>query len=152
MIESQSYCPFKNMHGTKAELASRPSMLLYVLLTQFPFRILLFTIYIGAFAPCIGLHMPLTDSLSLVTTLPPFTLLSFSPLASLKSSTFFSICSFSKFLTQIVFSLPLIYMPRTIGCRDGRGEMCISIWGCVAAKGRRRYLRNELERPVRKRV
>lgn len=78
--------------------------------------------YIGALAPCIGLQMPLTPSFKLLTTLPPFTLLNFSPFASLKSSAFFSTCSFAKFRTQIAFSLPLIYVPRMIGCRDGRGE------------------------------
>jgi len=90
--------------------------------------------------------MPLTPSFKLPTTLPPFTLFTFSPFASLKISAFFNICSFSSFLTQMTFSRPLMYWPRMMGCVFGRGEMWIWIWGWARAKeGKRAERRNCLD-------
>lgn len=39
-----------------------------------------------------------------------------------------------------------MYVPLMIGCRCGRGETVISIWGCAAAKRGRVCLRKELWR------
>ncbi len=86
--------------------------------------------------------MPLTLSFPLLTGFT--TLLNFSPFASRNNSAFCKICSFSRFLTQTAFSLPLIYVPLINGCRCGRGDTVISICGWAAAKRGSVWRRKEL--------
>jgi hypothetical protein len=87
--------------------------------------------------------MPLTLSLILLTGFVSFR--NFSPDASRNNIAFARICSFSRFLTHIDFSRPLIYVPLITGCFRGRGETVISIWECAAANFGSVWRRKALE-------
>lgn len=87
--------------------------------------------------------MPLTLSLILLTGF--VSLRNFSPDASRNNIAFASICSFSRFLTHIAFSRPLIYVPFITGCFRGRGETVISTCGFAAANLGRVCRRKALE-------
>lgn len=92
--------------------------------------------------PCNPLHTPLTLSLIDSTGLP-LTFLILAPLAFLRCSALISICSFSKFRTQISRCRPLMKCARINGCLFGRGLTCISTAGFAAAKDWRRCCRKD---------
>ena len=91
--------------------------------------------------------MPLVLSFKLPTTLPPLTLLAFSPLMSRNISAFFSTCSFARFRTQMECWAPFMKCPRITGCLLGRGETWISMDGWEAAKRGRWCCRKRLDGP-----
>lgn len=92
--------------------------------------------------PWYGLHTPLTLSLALFTGFR--TRFNFSPLAFFSNSTFCWISLGSIFRTQITFSRPLMYRPRTTGWRPGRGETVTSMPEFCLANLGRLCLRNAL--------
>ena len=81
--------------------------------------------------------MPLTLSFKLPTNLPPFTRLTFSPLASLSSSAFCSICSFSRLRTQITFSSAVDVETADYGVcvrAGGDVDLDLGVGGCEAGE------------------
>lgn len=89
-----------------------------------------------------GDQTPLT--LSLIDLTGFVSVFNFSPDASLNKTAFCKIDKGCKFLTQIVFSRPLIYVPLMIGCLLGRGDTVISTLGLEAANLGRTSRRKEL--------